>query len=84
MMRVQIQLDPAQHREVKRRAKRLGISVAEVVRRCIDAQLRSHEPDARDERVRRALAVVGKYADPHGTGNVAQDHDTALAAAYDR
>jgi hypothetical protein len=84
MMRVQIQLDTAQHREVKRRAKRLGVSVAEVVRRCIDAHLHSPEPDTRDERVRRALAVAGKYADPHGTGNVAQDHDAALAAAYER
>ena len=84
MIRVQIQLEPAQHRAVKRRAKRLGLSVAEVVRRCIDAHLHSPEPDTRDERVRRALAVLGKYADPHGPGNVAQHHDAALAAAYDR
>jgi hypothetical protein len=84
MTRVQIQLEPAQHREVKRRAKRLGVSVAEVVRRCLDAQLRSQEPDARHERIRRALAVAGKYEDPHGATNVGRDHDRHLAEAYRR
>lgn len=82
MVRVQVQLDPAQHRQVRRRAKRLGVSVAEVVRRCIDAQLQSQEPEARDDRVRRALAVIGKYADPQGAADVGRDHDAALAEAY--
>jgi hypothetical protein len=84
MVRVQVQLEPVQHRQVKRRAKRLGVSVAELIRRCIDAQLQPHEPEARDDRVRRALAVIGKYADPRGAGNVACDHDAALAQAYRR
>lgn len=84
MVRVQIQLDALQHRRVRRRAKRLGVSVAEVVRRCIDAGLRSEEPVTRDDRVRRALAVCGKHADPEGPGDVARDHDAALADAYRR
>jgi hypothetical protein len=85
MVRLQIQLDAGQHRQVKRRAKRLGVSVAEVIRRCVDAQLRSGgavEDPA--ERARRALAVVGKYADPQGHRSVAVDHDAALAEAYRR
>ena len=84
MVRVQVQLESAQHREVKRQAKRLGVSVAEVVRRCVDAQLRSQQPETREDRVHRALAVLGKYADPRGTANVARDHDTALTQAYRR
>lgn len=84
MVRVQVQLEAAQHRLIQRRAKRLGLSVAEVVRRCIDAELRSQEPEAHEDRVRRALAVVGKYSDPGGKRHVARDHDAALADAYKR
>jgi post-segregation antitoxin (ccd killing protein) len=84
MVRVQVQLETDQHRRIKRRAKRLGLSVAEVVRRCIDAELRSQEPDIHEDRVRRALAVVGRYADPAGKRNVARDHDAVLADVYKR
>ncbi len=82
MVRIQIQLDQAQHRQIKRRAKHLGLSVAEVVRRCIDAQLQAHTADAREDRLRRALAVLGKYRDPGGATDVARDHDAVLAGAY--
>lgn len=84
MVRVQVQLDPSQHRKVKRRAKRLGVSVAEVVRRCIDAGLRADETVTREDRARRALAVCGRHLDPKGPSDVARDHDSALADAYRR
>jgi post-segregation antitoxin (ccd killing protein) len=84
MTRVQVQLKPEQHREVKRRAKRLGVSVAEVVRRCLDAQLQATAPDGRQDRIRRAMTVVGKYTDPSGATTVARDHDRHLAEAYRR
>lgn len=84
MVRVQVQLEPVQHRRLKQRAKRLGVSVAEVVRRCIDGEFRSQEPDARDDRVRRALAVCGKYTDRQGATDFGRDHDVALADAYRR
>jgi hypothetical protein len=84
MVRVQIQLTSAQHRDLTQGAKRLGVSVAELVRRCVDVQHRSHEREARTERVYRALAVVGKYRDPQGQTNVARDHDAVLAEAYRR
>jgi hypothetical protein len=83
MVRVQVQLEPAQHREVKRRARRLGVSVAEVIRRCLDAQLHATAEDA-GEVVRRALSVAGKYADPRGDTGVSANHDAALAEAYRR
>ena len=84
MVRVQIQLDQARHRQLKKRAKRLGVSVAELVRRSIDADFQSREGDATADRVRRALSVVGKYADPEGATHIARDHDTVLAEAYRR
>jgi post-segregation antitoxin (ccd killing protein) len=84
MVRLQIQLDATQHRRVRRRAKRLGVSVAEVIRRCVDAEIRREEAEEPDARARRALAVAGKYADPHGVSRTAADHDEALADAYNR
>jgi len=84
MVRVQIQLERAQHRRLKQRAGRLGLSVAETVRRCIDAELRSHARDAQDDRVRRALAVCGKYVDRQGGTDIGRDHDVVLADAFRR
>lgn len=84
MVRVQIQLDSTQHRLVKRRARRLGVSVAEMVRRCIDATLESESAEHRQDRIRRALAVAGKYRDPHGATTIGRDHDAALADIYRR
>ena len=60
MMRIQIQLERDQHRRLRRRARELGVSISEVVRRAIDADPHRDDPDAL---VRRALAVVGKYAE---------------------
>lgn len=82
MVRLQVQLEANQHRQVRRRAKRLGISVAEVIRRCVDAQLAHDETDAPAERARRALAVAGKYADPRGPARTAAEHDAALAESF--
>jgi len=41
MVRVQVQLDPAQHRQAKQRSRKLGVSVAEVVRRSLAAGLKA-------------------------------------------
>ena len=84
MVRLQIQLEPSQHRQVKRRAKRLGVSVAEVIRRSVDAQMRDDPAEASADRGRRAMAVAGRYADPSGGTRVARDHDAALAEVYRR
>jgi post-segregation antitoxin (ccd killing protein) len=84
MVRIQIQLEPAQHRQLKRRARERGVSVSEIVRRSIDAELRNQSGDPRQERVRRALAVAGKYNDPDGAPDVARRHDAALDEAFRR
>jgi hypothetical protein len=82
MVRLQIQLEPSQHRQVKRRAKRLGVSVAEVIRRCVGAQLGADPSEGAGDRARRALAAAGRHADPKGATRVAAHHDAALAEAY--
>ena len=83
MVRTQIQLAEEQHRRLTRYAGRLGISLAEAVRRCVDAHLdRETTVPSRDDRVRAALAVCGKYHDPHGETGVARNHDRHLDEAY--
>jgi hypothetical protein len=83
MMRTQIQLTESQHRAIKRWASRLGISLAEAIRRCVAERLsRDGALVSPAERAREARAVVGKYADPSGPSRVAQDHDDHLADAY--
>ena len=83
MVRTRIHLAEDQHRELTRYSRRAGVSMAEAVRRCVDAQLVRHEAaPAREERIRAALAVCGKYRDPHGETRVAQEHDRYLEEAY--
>jgi hypothetical protein len=81
MVRLQIQLEPAQHREVRRRARRLGVSVAEVIRRCVDSHLQTEGADM-SERTRRALAVAGRFAEPGAPRRTSVEHDAALAKAF--
>ena len=77
-----MQLDPVQHRRVKRRAQRLGVSVSEVIRRCVDAGLSDDAVDVAEAVRRRALAVAGRYADLAGHRDTAAEHDAALAEAF--
>jgi hypothetical protein len=83
MVRTQIQLGADQHRELRRWAHRLGISLAEAVRRCVSAELErlDHAPTYEDRR-RAALAACGTYRDPAGRGRVAKEHDRYLAEAF--
>jgi hypothetical protein len=86
MVRTQIQLTERQHRQLKKWANRLGISLSEAVRRCVEERLAAEERAAggREERVRAALAVVGKYADPEGPSPVGKEHDRHFAEAARR
>jgi post-segregation antitoxin (ccd killing protein) len=81
MVRIQVQLEQARHRQLKRRARQLGVSVSEVIRRSVDAAL-DREADGPDPRVRRALAAAGRYADSAGARQTARDHDAALDEAF--
>jgi hypothetical protein len=83
MIRTQIQFTVEQHRQLKRWAAALGVSVSEAVRRCVAERLAGERGEpTRADRVREARAVFGKYADPAGRSRVARDHDEELARAY--
>lgn len=82
MMRIQIQLEREQHRRLRRRARELGVSISEVVRRAIKTGLDEDTETEWAERVRRARSAVGKFHDPSGARNIAAMHDSALAEAF--
>lgn len=81
MVRTQIQLTERQARELKRIAAARGISMAEVIREAVDERIRTGiVPVSREERVKRALAVLGKFRS--GLRDVSARHDDYLAEAY--
>ena len=76
MVRTQIQLSERQLRRLKAIAQQQGVSVAELIRRAIDAKLLADENDIRT----RALQVVGQFADT--ASDVSTEHDRYLAEAF--
>ena len=81
MVRTQIQLTERQARELKRMAAREGVSMAEVIRRAVDAKIRGGSGEVPwQERVRRAQAAMGKFRS--GLKDVAKRHDDYLAEEY--
>lgn len=85
MVRTQIQLTEGQHKRLRKWASRLGISLSEAVRRCVDQRLAAEEAaGGPEERARAALAVVGKHVDPGGPSRVGKEHDRHFAEAARR
>ena len=81
MVRTQIQLTERQARELKRMAAREGVSMAEVIRKAVDAKIREGSGEVPwEEKVRRARAVMGKFRS--GLKDVAERHDHYLAEEY--
>ena len=78
MVRTQVQLSESQIEALKQLATRTGLSVGELVRRSVD-QLVTTEPETiSEERKRRALKAVGKFAS--GCHDVSTEHDQHLGA----
>lgn len=75
MLRTQVQLTDEQLRRVRRVARRDGVSLAEVVRRCIDVGLREQ---SREELYARAAELVGAFEDPEGLRDLSRRHDEVL------
>ena len=82
MVRTQIQLTEDQARRVRRLAEEQGVSMAEVIRRCLDQVLESGEPD-RSALYSRAEAVVGQFEDGSGAHDLARKHDDYLATSFE-
>ncbi len=81
MIRTQIQLTEEQARRLRQAARERGVSMAEVVRRCIDRGLATEVPD-RAARYARAVDLVGAFEDPTGSRRVAESHDQYLDDTY--
>lgn len=74
MIRTQIQLTEQQVRAIKAVASREGVSMAEVIRQAVDRIVAERD---RQERRRRAMAVLGRFCgDP---ADVSVRHDAYLA-----
>ena len=78
MVRTQIRLTEQQVEKVRREASRIGISMAEFVRRALDNALAaSGSPSSVRQ---RSLRVIGCVAS--GTGDLSEKHDNYLGEAY--
>ena len=82
MIRTQIQLTETQARTLKKVAMDKGTSVAEVIRRAVDNMVQRSPKVSGEERIKRALEIVGKFRS--GRRDVSQKHDKYLAEAYER
>ncbi len=79
MIRTQISLTGEQHRRLRRVARERGVSVAEVIRRAVDAQVPS-EDDERQRRWERLMALAGAFRS--GLPDIAERHDEYLPDAW--
>lgn len=80
MIRTQVQFTDEQARRLRRVANKEGVSIAELVRRCV-AQTLGDDEQQLEEAYARAAAVIGAFQDPHG-GSVAEEHDEHLDEAF--
>jgi hypothetical protein len=77
VIRTQISMTEAQAEALRRLSAARGTSQAALLREALDLLLTE---DERAQRVRRALAVVGRYRS--GSGDTSARHDDALAEIY--
>lgn len=80
MVRTQIQLTEEQAKAIKRIALSRHLSVAELIRRAVDAMIKSSPVADPEETLKRAIDIVGKFSS--GQHDIAGRHDKYLADAY--
>ena len=80
MVRTQIQLTEEQSKTLKRLAAQENVSVAELIRRSIDAYIDKSPVVSTEERKRRMLSVIGIVSS--GLADLAEEHDRYLEEAY--
>lgn len=80
MVRTQIQLTEDQAKTLKRISASQHLSVAELIRRAIDAMIRTSVLVDPEERLKRSLEIVGKFSS--GKRDVSKKHDVYLTETY--
>ena len=76
MIRTQVQLTEEQARALKALSARMGLSMAELIRRSLAPLLEAIVTDD-DERYRRAIVAAGRFRS--GQADIAMEHDRYLA-----
>ncbi len=83
MIRTIVQLTEEQHRLLKEMAAEYHTSVSELVRQGVDKLTRSQKPIlSREEKIRRAMSVVGIAHDRYGATDISINHDKYLEEIY--
>ncbi len=80
MIRMQVQLTEEQLEGLRAMASAEGVSVAELIRRGADMVLAGRGSVSREERVRRALSIAGKFRS--GETDISVNHDKYLAEDF--
>jgi len=80
MVRTQIQLTQRQAELIRQVAAQRKVSMAQAIRLGLDQFLAANAGVDREERVRRALAVAGRFRS--GKRDTASRHDAVLAEAF--
>jgi len=78
MIRTQIQLTEEQSRFLREMAEEEGVSLAEIVRRSVEAMMRSRHEPSLEERRERAIALAGRFSGPP---DLAARHDDYFVEA---
>jgi glutamate formiminotransferase len=80
MVRAQVQFTEEQAEALRLLSAESGKSIAEIVRLGVELYLDAQKRPSRQERVERALSIVGKYSS--GLTDVSENHDRYLAEAF--
>lgn len=82
MLRTQIQISAEQMRKLRKYSRQKGMSMAEAIRRCIDATL-DQDSSSDEERYARAEGLLGAFEDKDGVKDLAENHDRYLEESFE-
>jgi len=80
MVRTQIQLTEDQAKTLKRISASRNLSVAELIRRSIDAMIRTSSSVDPEEQLKRSMAIAGKFGS--GKRDISKRHDAYLGEDF--
>jgi len=79
MFRTQIQIEENQIKWLRDRAKERGVSVSQVIREGVELY-RKYEDRIPEDKKKKALAAIGRYAS--GVSDISEKHDDYLAKSF--
>ena len=83
VIRTQIQLTEQQARRLRAQAREEGVSLAAIIRRCVEKGLSEEEAPARKVLYERAARLVGRFTDRGGARDVSGKHDRYLDEPFE-